>query len=395
MKTALALDVESELRKVKSRLVGEKHDLNRTRESLHSQNEQGVSLGNVAASVAHETSVRSSYDDEPSLMNSGHSNAGNKARVSLSAEKAKLKLENSSRSIDNEYDDENFENDEAEVEEEEDAQDVSRSYMNHSKSLISIATDEEVEGEVEAPADVVDDEDDTGAASRYGAGEEDEEDDDDEIYTMPDDDYESMSGSMSSRKRPLKSGATIAMHVDAKNVTNEPVSGGKAYSPSAVETRYSRIRSPSPTKHKEAHRVEGAKHLVVLTQESPASSTSAAVQRRVVSMTFGGKLNRFPVIGFIHTLSDALEIDQDDIQVLALRAGSVIVDLSLPKSVADVLWEQCQDGSLPKVWHSDRTLNHGIVRPFHLDLLFFLHPRVPYLPGVDAEPWGIFPASDD
>jgi len=71
--------------------------------------------------------------------------------------------------------------------------------------------------------------------------------------------------------------------------------------------------------------------------------------RRVCTLMFNGQLGKFPVIGLLTTLGDFLKVsDGGEIQLLSLRAGSVIIDISLPSDLASLLMDAARDGSLGK-----------------------------------------------
>jgi len=82
--------------------------------------------------------------------------------------------------------------------------------------------------------------------------------------------------------------------------------------------------------------------------EERRALTLVEESRRVCTLTFAGELGRFPVVGLLAALADALDVGSEHFTVLALRAGSVLVDLSLPASAADTLWALAGDGSLGK-----------------------------------------------
>ena len=81
------------------------------------------------------------------------------------------------------------------------------------------------------------------------------------------------------------------------------------------------------------------------TADAPATDDAPDV-RASVTLTYGGTLQTFDADKWRDAHARALGVPTSDIAVDSVRAGSVIVDASMPAKAADGLWEKAASGEL-------------------------------------------------
>ena len=59
------------------------------------------------------------------------------------------------------------------------------------------------------------------------------------------------------------------------------------------------------------------------------TTADEAAKRRVVTLTFDGQINRFPVVGFLTAIAESLQVTSDDFQVCVCVCSCVRASASM------------------------------------------------------------------